>query len=201
MWTDSARTMGACFAGCDVVAQNCGAGNKCTFGRIADGGVGRGCGTAGAVGEGQTCGAAQMDDCAAGLTCLQGTPSKCRKFCYRDSDCGAGKCALVGAFPGSPEYVSFCVGGCDPLTPTCATGEGCYPTQGGSVCSTAGAVATGGTCSATAGNCVPGDLCVLGAAGATSGTCKKICNTDGGMPSCGTAACQALAGANFGACP
>jgi hypothetical protein len=42
------------------------------------------------TGEGQGCARGKTtDSCAVRLTCVEGT---CRRLCYRDSDCGAGRC-------------------------------------------------------------------------------------------------------------
>jgi hypothetical protein len=73
---------------CDVMAQDCGAGEKCTL-KTSCGDMG--CvSLAGSVGIGESCDHMQ-DDCAAGLICLNmGSAPICFQFCMNSSDCPAG---------------------------------------------------------------------------------------------------------------
>lgn len=189
-----------CFAGeCDLVTQNCAGANGCTYAQLPDGGVGRACMPAGTATEGQTC--SQTVACGKGLLCLGG---KCSRLCYTDANCtGGGQCIGGVTVPGSPEIPLTCVTltSCDPLAQNCQAGEGCYLTQTGPACVTAGTVPAGQACSQTSGNCTPGNICLLPAGGGTTGTCNKLCNLDGGLPNCGTGTCGQLGGVPYGACP
>jgi hypothetical protein len=199
LFADNQGNTTACFVGeCDLVLQNCPtATDACNYVQFQDGGIGRACLPAGAGTQGQACSA--PNGCAKGLLCLNG---KCEKYCYTDSNCGGGSaiCASLISVPGASEFPAACytVVTCDPLNQaTCTGGQGCYLGQSGPICAPAGTVAVNGTCTPQA-NCVPGAICI---GGGTSGTCKNLCNLDGGTPNCGGAACQGLSGVPYGACP
>jgi hypothetical protein len=192
-------TSTVCFAGdCDIVTQNCPtATDTCTYAGLPDGGVGRACLPAGTAMEGAAC--SQQVACGKGLLCVGGT---CSKLCYVDTNCTNGaRCASGVTVMGSPEIATTCVTlqACDPLLQNCPQGQGCYLSDMGAVCVSAGTVANNATCTPAA-NCVPGNLCLVTMQGATSGTCKQFCNLDGGMPSCGAGACNGLQGVPYGAC-
>ncbi len=193
-----------CFPGaCDTLVQDCPSGSRCLYAPLTDGGVGRACGAAGTVAENATCATTGFDDCGVGLACVgvQGQRT-CHRYCASDADCGASaRCSLRVTFTGTVEKPSFCVSvmPCDPLASTCPSGQTCTPLPGGSLCTPAGTVMDTGTCSSQE-PCVEGDLCLVPAAGQTTGTCRKICNLDAGMPACASGTCTPLLGVNFGAC-
>ena len=133
----------------------------------------------------------------------------CTKLCHgRATDCVSTKlCGGYVQIPGSPEYPLICTPRpptCDPLLQDCTTStDACYPTQQGNLCIPAGAVPVGGACDGTAGTlCTKGGLCItLGLQdGGSDQSCRKLCNTDGGMPNCTTGSCGQLTNSPFGAC-
>ena len=191
-----------CFPGeCDVVKQDCTGGARCGYGQLVDGGLGRTCAAPGPQAEGAACGGANGDNCAKGLLCVSGI---CARYCNSDQNCTTGSlCRLFVSIPGVAEKPLVCVSveSCDPLAQTCSKGaESCYPTSSGALCQTTGSVAKGGVCGQA--NCVRGALCLLPDSTATSGTCRGMCNLDGGAPNCGAKACGPLNGTTeFGLCP
>jgi hypothetical protein len=188
---------GRCFAGeCDVVSQNCpNTADKCSYAFLADGGVGRTCGPAGATAEGAPCGPG--DTCAKGLVCLgasANTMGTCAKFCYTDTGCGGNNrvCGSLVQIPNVTELPAVCVQltTCDPLLQNCPAGQGCYLTTNGPACIPMGSATNGQTCG-------PSTLCVRGSTclGPTTNmlSCRSFCNLDGGMPSCTGSACGGIA--------
>ncbi len=196
---------GRCFTGdCNFVTQDCAGTDKCQFGIAGDGGVGRVCGPAGAAAEGAACGTAGSDDCVEGTTCVNLNGSnerRCRKYCNSNANCTAGTlCQSLVSVSGTPQLPAICVPvqTCDPLVQNCTTvGEACYPITEGEYCLQAGTAAVGTSCGNV--NCVKGAVClIVGGAG----TCKQLCNLDGGLPACAASTCMGLTATdNFGACP
>ncbi|QRK05470.1 hypothetical protein JQX13_35645 [Archangium violaceum] len=204
-----------CFPGeCDLVAQNCPAGNKCTYVRQGSETTRR-CVPDGTVTEGGACesttqpgGDIFYDTCKAGLYCTDqtgpdgGTTFTCQKFCYGNEQCTAPRaCVEVLRFTGSDELPRVCGeagSGCDPLAQGCASSLGCYPTPGsGAVCVTAGTVEDGSPC-AYSNDCKPGSACVKDGAGLV---CRKLCRAPSGEPGCASGRCEPLQDfAGVGAC-
>ena len=185
----------ACYPGCDLVNSNCPMNQKCGYmiGAVSV----RTCITAGTKTLGQSCGP-MTDDCAAGLACVGGS---CLKFCYSSQDCGTGSgCTAPVAPPGTSETPLTCAVSCNPLLQNCANAtDACLPiSQTDTLCTPAGTKNDGEACDPSMADCKKGSLCV-GPQG--QATCAKICNTDGGMPSCpGMSQCNGLGGIDFGAC-
>lgn len=194
-----------CFPGeCDPVAQNCPAGDKCTYVRQGSTTVRR-CVATGTVPEGGTCQSTATpegdfyDTCQAGLYCTDrtaadgGTTFSCQKFCHASTQCTAPKdCIDVLSFTGSEELPRVCGEpgpACDPLAQGCASSLGCYPSpQSGPVCVTAGTVQDGARC-AYSNDCLPGSACVTNGTGLV---CRKLCRSPSGEPGCATGHCEPL---------
>jgi hypothetical protein len=131
--------------------------------------------------------------------------SKCAKYCNGNTDCTGNKlCTAPLSVPGTSEIPVVCQAppsSCDLLLQDCPTlTDGCYLGPTGGVCFPAGSTADGQGC-ASGNACVKGSQCA-GAQGA--GTCRKICNTDGGTPMCNAGTCNPLsapAPAGTGVCP
>jgi hypothetical protein len=182
-------------APCDILAQDCGAGQQCvlTFedtGMCADelpdpGQLGEPCEQDGAPLA-----------CAAGLTCAGdlvvdgNAEGVCMATCGYD---GAPACAdqqichVLGA----------CTSACDPLAPSCEPGWGCYPEfeTGTGGCLPAGDIPLFGACTIFDFECAPGLWCeqnhvVPGCAGVgdgwnlVDGCCTPLCDPDAIEPGC-----------------
>lgn len=134
------------------------------------------------------------ETCNTQISCIDGvcmalgadTKNHCYRYCQTDSDCGwnsnclgiTGKAWKVCSLS-QDEYES-----CDLLEQACAKpGEACYivssPT-GQPICMPVGDTAAGDPCS-TSSDCQKGNDCVGGS------LCRKLCNTEGGEPSCESA--------------
>jgi hypothetical protein len=203
-----------CFPGeCDLVAQDCPAGNKCTY--VRQGSVtSRRCVPDGTVTEGGACSSNATpegdfyDTCKAGLYCTDqtapdgGTAFACQKFCYGGEQCTAPRdCIEVLRFTGSDELPRVCGEAgpkCDLLAQGCASSLGCYPSpSSGPVCVTAGTVEDGAACTYS-NDCRPGSACVKEGAGLA---CRKLCRAPSGEPGCASGHCEPLQDfAGVGAC-
>jgi hypothetical protein len=176
---------------CDLFAQDCPPGQKCTS-YANDGGpawndtlcvavaetpvaVGDPC----VVTGGSTSG---MDDCAAGAICWNPDPATSRGTCVAlctgmatDPTCAVGTgCAMANG--GS---LAVCLADCDPVLPDCLDTEGCYPTAAGAfACAPAGMGSTGGAAS-YANDCAPGLVAVDGSIVGCSAAacCSPFCDT------------------------
>lgn len=175
MMDDGGGTTGACGnpGECDVLEQDCGAGQACRNLIMMAGDTPMGiCEQAGTKLEGEACSRATMPECAEGLICFEGF---CRGYCCdgRTSDC-----AVLGHYcqPFSDTNVGICLpsSGCTLLDQSgCEAGEGCYPIPGGITrCSepAAGAGGDGTECSSLDG-CNPGFACI-----GTPGMCRAFCD-------------------------
>lgn len=113
---------------------------------------------------GQPCTASEglsegYDNCERGSICYSSDvddgQGRCTELCA-DGSCTSGTCVVdnAGHFP-------ICLGECDPLTPTCGTGEGCLPsgTPGGFACHVIQSSALSGACAMKNG-CGAGAACV-----------------------------------------
>lgn len=166
-----------CNAGCDVVAQDCGAAFKCEYVN----GV-RSCLDGGTLPEGSNC-LGNTGACVAGSMCTLmaggdgGTEGTCRKFCRTNADCPATKiCNLIVTVNGTGEKPRVCgeaPQGCDVFTQNCPLStQGCYPTSSsGPVCLTSGITTLGSPCAA-ANSCVKGTVCA-GPVGDLK--CRSVC--------------------------
>ncbi|WP_245919297.1 hypothetical protein [Melittangium boletus] len=197
-----------CFAGeCDVVAQNCAAGSRCTY--VSQGNVtSRRCvpASTGTVDEGGNCQSIATtegdfyDTCKAGLACTAsptsggGTaPYTCKRFCHGGDQCAApSDCVEVMHFTGSNELPRVCGApgaSCDVLTQGCTSPLGCYPSpKSGSVCVTAGTLADGQPCTYS-NDCGPGSACVKDGVGLV---CREMCRAPSGSPACSSGRCEPL---------
>lgn len=163
------------------------------------------CTAVGDAGVGEACAGATA--CRPGLACLgNGTSGACTQWCYQDSDCGQGGfCNIYVTLATQLGHGAFACSfptACDPLAPTCTSGDGCYIVNVSGTtlnfgCTTAGAVPAGSTCAAS-NDCVPGAGCVPEQDGGA--TCHTFCNPDAGAPSCGSGTCEPV-NAAVGVCP
>lgn len=179
-----------CLAGaCDLIEQDCDAGQKCSF---LDGG--RACVPDGALNEGQTCAGAAVG-CRKGLACTflgADGGSVCARFCRMNIDCGTPQqCYVTLVLPETSERPLVCADPpttCDPLMQNCpSAAEGCYPGSGGPACYPAGNVAIGAAC-------MYSNDCGRGAACSGSGMtqCKQLCAFPSGSPACDAGTCTRL---------
>lgn len=159
------------------------------------------CLPAGAVAEGEPC-ADAVNVCEAGTTCAFGA---CRRYCCdgETTSCGVSRvCVSFTDTSGASAGFGICATTCDPLSPTCAATEGCYPrpidprapdAQG--QCLPAGDGVAGAACAA--GNaCTPGLGCL-------QGSCTQLCDRTGDGSECEVGErCAAVAtfGGTVGAC-
>lgn len=185
----------ACFSGdCDVVAQDCAPGFKCTHLREGRQAVRR-CVPDGARADEATCTTA--DECARGLRCVEGV---CARYCDSTTHCGAFQvCARLVVLAPEGELALTCrtLPACDPFQPVCRTGQ-CSLTSQGPLCLPAGSLPLHAACRLSEATCGPGLHCLLDAAG--RGTCEPLCNLDGGTPACTSGACRPLQSSGFGSC-
>lgn len=176
---------------CDLWAQDCAEGFKCSY---ADGG--RSCVLDGLLDEGAACASAAVG-CKKGLVCtLSPAPdggSACARFCRQSADCDGGQqCYVSLVLPDTVERPLTCSApptSCDPLAQDCADGtQACYPGATGSGCFVAGAGGAGAPCEFS-NDCQKGTACV-GGTGARS--CRALCRYPQGEPSCATQTCTRL---------
>jgi len=125
---------------CDIFTQNCPVGEKCTA--WANDGSGSWNATKcvpiadDPVGVGEPCqvegsGTTGIDDCELGAMCWDVDPKTnegvCRGFCLgQESDAHCENPHEACSFSGSGAIV-LCLPICDPLEPSCAPGQACYP--------------------------------------------------------------------------
>lgn len=206
---------GTCVPGdCSVLAQDCANPmTKCTVQALADGGVGRLCTPFalgdGGLGDNVTCTPGVPDPCQRGAQCLgfQGTAAVCRRYCGPFNACGmnaACENAVGFTTPAGPSnerhLICAAVIACNPFDQTpCGPAEACQSGMMGPRCVMAGSNAAGQPCSPMS-TCARGATCVLPGPNTQMGTCRNICNVDGGMPTCAAGMCAGLQGAAFGAC-
>ncbi|QRO01321.1 hypothetical protein JRI60_20990 [Archangium violaceum] len=189
---------------CDLVAQNCPEGDKCTYVRQGST-TSRRCVRDQMVEEGGACQSTATpeghfhDTCKAGLYCTDqtaadgGTTFTCQRFCYGSAQCTAPRdCIEVLRFEGSDELPRVCGEPgpkCDLLAQGCASSLGCYPsTRSGPVCVPAGTVENGAPCTYS-NDCRPGSACVRDGAGLV---CRALCRTPSGTPGCESGRCEPL---------
>jgi hypothetical protein len=125
-----------------------------------------------------------MNGCVEG-TCLNlgGTGARCYRYCKQSSDCGAQACIDITDVDwkvcalSSDNYEV-----CDLLNPTCGeASDGCYLTglTNSPICLAGGAGQVDDPCESGT-DCKAGLACHLE-------TCRELCNTQGGEPSCSDA--------------
>lgn len=226
--TDAPMTTRMCrspMGACDLLAQDCMAGEACVYALPEAGATTPQTVCAPIVGAGAEEGGAccALNSCDAGLVCVgametmpgSGTCSAmgtCRRYCCGSAtDCAAGEvCSgFGGGFNGG---ICDTIDGCNLVDQTgCEgmAGTSCYPADGGAtqcVRPTAAMAAEGATCMFT-NDCVAGTACfTITSMGMMNSTCLRFCNiADGaaGCPMSGGMACQ-MAGdlpAGVGVCP
>ncbi len=192
------------------VSPQCGCATTATCDVVGDDGA-TSCVPAGRFVRGAPCTATV--GCAQGLTCVFGT---CHAFCSSPgtacSQPGTGACIQVNRTGGSAiPGLAVCRTACDLRdamscggTNGAGTGVCISDDEGGTECVSGGTRKLNETC-ATADDCGPSLVCVLGQSG-TSGSCKRWCRV--GTSDCGVAVtCRAFApkvmagGVEHGACP
>ncbi|MFP2925852.1 hypothetical protein ACLESO_11660 [Pyxidicoccus sp. 3LG] len=201
-----------CFAaGCDVVAQDCAQGQRCTYVRQGDA-TQRRCVEAGTAAEGAPCTLAPTDGGVSYDTCQQGLFCKdepvdggargffCRKLCHATPQCGGqDECNTVLRLEGTTELPLVCgpaSARCDPFGEDCTSPLGCYPSTSGPVCAGIGTRGAGETCDYS-NQCARGSTCVNAGRGLT---CRPLCGTSG-TPACATGTCRPVEGnPGVGAC-
>ncbi|WP_002636634.1 hypothetical protein [Myxococcus hansupus] len=200
-----------CFeAECDVVAQDCADGLRCTYATEA-GGTRRRCVPPGTADEGAPCtlaptgGGVAYDTCRQGLFCReapegQGGGFTCQRMCHATTQCGnSGECNTVLRLEGTDELPLLCGPpsvACDPFGQDCTAPLSCYPSTSGPVCAGSGTRTEGQSCDFS-NQCAPGSACVNAGGGLT---CRSLC-VPNGSPACSTGNCRALDGnPGVGAC-
>jgi hypothetical protein len=205
-----------CFAApCDVVRQDCPAGQRCTY-VLSNTTRGRACVEDGTSAEGDPCSLAgssatqTFDTCAKGLYCVDtalgdgGTAFQCQRFCHDSAQCTAQReCNEVLRLSGTEELPFVCgeaSARCDLLAQDCASPLACYPskTRGTAVCAGIGGLGDGAACEFS-DQCARGSACV---GPQNARVCRKLCRHPSGEPSCPSGlTCQSLADfAGVGAC-
>lgn len=175
---------------CDIFAQDCPPGERCTFWAedgghdptttrcvpLADApaGVDEPCHTEGTFG---------VDDCGPGLICLDVDPETQEGVCV--PLCVGGPDHLYCEDPdrfcqvGSDGWIILCRRICNPLLQDCLEGQGCYPLQGTWACiydASDGAGAHGDSCmpGIFASDCAPSLVCVP--CEGSSACCTELCH-------------------------
>ena len=186
-----------------LTSAGCKSGQQCY---VTD--TGLQCGGAGAVTDGTPC--KFLNDCSLGSMCVGGL---CRTICATAGTslgCSApATCEELGTATGAIGYnlgACFAPDNCNLITSSgCPTGFACMPGSSGKQCTQAGTVGLDGACTSVA-DCAIGFLCLNN--GATSGTCKKRCNTTDATTCPSGLTCggitigspPVLVGENFGVC-
>ena len=178
---------------CDLLGQDCAAGEKCRVVFFNDAAgtqrAGTDCAPDGSVPEGDSCvraSGAGDDDCAAGGYCAywglpQSTPQErtCHAFCTEDGECDAGEiCLGVGAI----EVSGNCAATCEPFGDDCVAGTHCSPiasVHDGErsielICNFIGTGGEGSPCTFST-DCVADMACIFLAADGAS-QCRPMCD-------------------------
>ncbi|WAM23552.1 hypothetical protein [Myxococcus sp. NMCA1] len=200
-----------CFeAECDVVAQDCAQGQRCTY-AMENGVTQRRCVAPGTADEGAPCtlapsdGGLAYDTCRQGLFCREapdgaGSGFTCQRLCHATTQCGnASECNTVLRLEGTDELPLVCgppSTACNPFGEDCDAPLSCYPSTSGPLCAGSGNRTEGQSCDFS-NQCAPGSACVNAGGGLT---CRPLCQP-GGTPACSTGSCRALdSNPGVGAC-
>jgi hypothetical protein len=161
---------------CDVICQDCPAGQKC--------GASNGlpvCEPNGTVPTGMPC-PATGDACVAGDVCVEYSTALgidlCAEFCRTDSDCHAGGLCTTGLVGGNLKICSLPITNCDPVAQTgCQNGAACYPVtpSGQTGCHPQGPGTDFSDC-LTDFDCAAGYSCFVDPSGLGPNTCKPLCH-------------------------
>jgi hypothetical protein len=165
--------------------------------------------------------AAQTDNCAPGLVCLNDAcGSRCYHFCKTDGDCPMSTCTrdtgTVPVPPGTPTGIKVCdvqATTCNPINNGQPSGcgadvQGCYLLSTGTdrtVCDCPFRAGAANTSCSLSRDCFPGLVCV-DANGTGSAICRPVCSLPGGTDAgaasnCGGGTCTPLKGSTkFGYC-
>jgi hypothetical protein len=179
---------------CDLLRQDCSAGEACRYLIMMEGEDPRGlCEPAGTATVGMPCmrdaAGGVADTCAEGLICVEGT---CRQYCCdgNSADCPVGQFCL-----GGPGDVALCTQGaaCNVFDGTGCTNpaEACYLARSDRSCFSRGDIAEGSACMFL-NDCVPGHACV-----GDPGACRRLCDPammGADCPAGGTYRCAGLSG-------
>jgi hypothetical protein len=178
---------------CDLVSQNCQAGNECVMVNSPDGGSSTECQPigSGALVKGSTCVSGNSNPCVKGTTCISG---RCAPACCfgDDSTCGnsvpegfTGECNLNVVDKAANKLFSACTynAACKPFgVQPCPTDYTCLvkDTSGTSACSTIfnpPGLAEGASCG-SANACKDGMMCI--STGDAGSVCTYVCYKGGG---------------------
>ncbi len=163
---------------CTLGGTECNAGEKCSPEGTNQALV---CRPAGDKQQGEACGTASVDDCAAGLACVaySSTLSTCEPLCNTNVACAdTAHQACFPWFGTNGEVAGVCLGdNCTPPSTGCSNGQRCTVYSSGNntvtACAPAGTVPVGGDCSVD--ECVAGAMCVQTS---SQQLCRAFC--DGG---------------------
>lgn len=182
-----------CFPGaCDLVAQDCDAGLKCTHLTDDGGSSVRACLPEGDATEGEPCSRGPVtDNCARGLICLPelqpdgGVTAACARYCGGADDCAAEDACFLAVEPeGSMERPLVCDRPCDLFSQDCPVGRGCYPGPVAPGCYPAGTLPQDASCTYS-DECSPGAACV-------NARCTPLCALPSDPPTCAAGTCTFL---------
>ena len=198
MFTASRATLeGASRLCCDLSAQDCGAGRRCSIVTLAGNAQTTGCVPAGALAEGATCtlrdGRVGFDDCGGITQCSShamptGTRA-CRRPCARDADCAAGDvCLLIPSTPAAGLCRRRCTlfGSDCPADTTCRFEASRRSALASpdlvAVCSRVGGATAGQACTLPP-DCAAGMVCSRAGGGAAcAAMCDRTHPCEGGAP-------------------
>jgi len=161
---------------CTLGGTECSPGEKCSPEGAGDALV---CRPAGDKQQGDACGTASVDDCAAGLVCVpyDNTLSTCERLCSTSVACpDPAHQACFPWFGPNGGVAGVCLGdACTPPSTGCDNGERCTVYSSGdetvTACAPAGTVPVGGDCSVD--ECTAGSMCVQTS---SQQVCRSFCH-------------------------
>lgn len=179
---------------CDPWAQTgCAANQKCTLVDFQN--LVYTCGPAGTNGDQVAC--TSDAQCVAGTVCADfGAGFKCHSLCNATKTCpGTASCiGKTSTLTSKDPVLCIPTTSCDLLTQNCSSAaQACYPTQTSTTCAPAGSKTEGQACTAM-NQCGKGLVC------AGTGTCYKLCDPNGGAPTCTTGTCVKNGANDWGLC-